>query len=78
MVEMVQKHTVKGTENYMTISGIVDRTRQMLQATNEVSGPFVSISRTWIYRHQSNITRLNPLVKAEGLSSVLPRHRFHG
>lgn len=44
MVEMVQKHTTEGTENYVTISGIVNRTRQMLQATNEISSQFVRTS----------------------------------
>lgn len=41
MIDMVRKHTVEGTGNYRTIMGCVDRAKEMLQVSKNISRTFV-------------------------------------
>ncbi len=43
MLEMVQKHTVKGTGNYDTITNLVKRGNEMLWQAKDVSRSFVGL-----------------------------------
>ncbi len=43
MLEMVQKHTVKGTGNYETITNLVKRSHEMMWQAKDVSRSFVSL-----------------------------------
>lgn len=42
MVDMVRKHTVEGTGNWRMICGLVDRSKEMLRVSKELSWSFVS------------------------------------
>lgn len=42
MIDMVRKHTVEGSGNFSTIMGCVDRAKQMLQVSKQISKTFVS------------------------------------
>ena len=41
MVDMVRKHTVEGSGNWRTIMGCVDRAKEMLQVSKQISRTFV-------------------------------------
>ncbi|KAF6231876.1 hypothetical protein HO173_009959 [Letharia columbiana] len=41
MIDMVRKHTVEGSGNYRTIMGCVDRAKEMLQVSKQISRTFV-------------------------------------
>jgi hypothetical protein len=49
MLEMVQKHTVKGTGNYETITNLVKRSHEMMKQAKDVSRSFVGLDLLLTY-----------------------------
>lgn len=41
MLEMIKKHTVPETSNHRTISGMVDRAKEMLHSSKTIAWSFV-------------------------------------
>ena len=55
MLDMVRKHTAEGTGNYKMITDLLNRSKQILQDTQQVSRNFVGPPiAPWIVRSTAN------------------------